>query len=189
MQEGTKKLCYWASQLYQNELFHADEIYDKLVNSKSRLKPVSKSKQLVGYILYNHFNFTQEMIASEFNLVNHSTIVYWLDRVQSELKTNKRMQYRYNLMKDVIDGKEIKVIKHRPKYFNRHTLSDADKQFIKDNINNGFCVSYFADVLNKTRKTVKDYLTFVTKDNDIFTAPKITRFRVHSFNKRKEIDY
>ena len=189
MQEQTKTLCYWASQLYQNEIYNADAIYERLVNSKSRLKPISKAKQLVGYVLYNHFDFTQEMIASEFGLVNHSTIIYWLDQVQSELKTNKRMQYRYNLMKDVVNGKEVKIIVPRPKYFTRYSLSDADKKFIKDNYNNGFSISYYADALNKTRKTVKDYLNFISKENDIFTAPKINRFRVHSFNKRKEIDY
>lgn len=189
MQEQTKTLCYWTSQLYQNEVLHADEIYDKLINSNSRLKPVSKAKQLAGYILYNHYDLTLQMIADEFGLTNHSTVIYWLDQVQSELKTNKRMQYRYNLMRDVINGKEVKIIRQKPKYFSRHALSDADKQFIKDNYNNGFSISYYADALNKTRKTVKDYLNFISKENDIFKAPKINRFRVHSFNKRKEIDY
>lgn len=189
MQDKTKTLCYWASQLYQSDILSADEIYDKLLNSKTRKKEVAKAKQLVGYLLYNHYNFTQVMIANEFNLANHSTIVHWLDQVQSELKTNKRMQYRYNLMKDVIDGKDVKLIKQRPRYFSRHALSDADKQFIKDNFNNGFCVSYFADVLNKTRKCVKSYFDYLSDENGIFDAPKINRYRIHSFNKRQTIDY
>lgn len=189
MQDKTKTLCYWASQLYQSDILSSNEIYDRLLNSKSRKREVSKAKQLVGYLLYNHYNFTQQMIASEFNLLNHSTVIHWLDQVQSELKTNKRMQYRYSFMKDIINGKQVKLIKQKHTYFSKHDLSEADKQFIKDNFNNGFCISYFADVLNKTRKCVKSYFDYLSNEKNIFNAPKANKYRVHSFNKRQTIDY
>jgi hypothetical protein len=73
MQEETKDLCYWAAQLYHTDRIPSDIIYDRILNSKSRLKEVAQAKQLVGYMLYNHLGFTLQQVAYELNLTNHST--------------------------------------------------------------------------------------------------------------------
>lgn len=190
MTDETKKLCLWASALYENERLTRDEIYFYITNSKSRIKEVSQTKQLVGYMLYNHFNYTMQMIAEEFSLINHSTVVYWMDRVQMSVKTNKRMKYRYDYLLDCIKGdvKEVRRIGNTT--ISKRILSDADRDFIRLNINRGYSVTYFADVLRKTRGCIKDYLLLIERKSNKFESKAMDRVRIHSYNKRQTtIDY
>ncbi|CAB5223311.1 Chromosomal replication initiator, DnaA C-terminal [uncultured Caudovirales phage] len=188
MQETTKDLCYWAAQLYHTDRVPSDIIYDRILNSKSRLKEVAQAKQLVGYILYNHLGFTLQQVAHELNLINHTTIIYWIDKIQVQLRTNRRMQYRYDYMKDVLRGEQKQIIRQASSISNKNELSEADMQFIKSNFNNGYSVSYYADVLRKNRQPVKTYLSFLLKEFSIFSAPKIDRFRASTI-KSQSINY
>jgi hypothetical protein len=188
MQETTKDLCYWAAQLYHTDRIPSDIIYDRILNSKSRLKEVAQAKQLVGYILYNHLGFTLQKVAYELNLTNHSTIIYWLDKIQIQLRTNRRMQYRYDYMKDVLSGNQKQIIRQVASVTNRNELSEADMQFMKSNFNNGYSVSYYSDVLRKNRHPIKSYLQFLLKEIGIFNAPKVERFRVSGI-KSQSINY
>lgn len=188
MREETKNLCYWAAQLYHTQRIPSDIIYDRVLNSKSRLKEVAQARQLIGYMLYNHFHLTLQQVADELNLVNHSTVIYWLDKIQVQIRTNKRMEYRYNFMKDVLVGKQKQIVRQRVEIASRNKLSDADMQFIKSNFTSGFSVSYYADVLRKNRMPVKEYLNFLSKEFYIFDAPKIERFRTTGI-KSQSIDY
>jgi hypothetical protein len=188
MQETTKDLCYWSAQLYHTDRVPSDVIYDRILNSKSRLKEVAQAKQLVGYMLYNHLGYTLQQVAYELNLTNHSTIIYWLDKIQVQLRTNRRMQYRYDYMKDVLRGEQKPIIRQSTSVPNKNELSEADMQFMKSNFNNGYSVSYYADVLRKNRQPVKSYLRFLLKEISIFSAPKIDRFRTSSI-KSQSIDY
>jgi len=177
MQETTKDLCYWSAQLYHTDRVPSHIIYDRILNSKSRLKEVAQAKQLVGYILYNHFGYTYLQVALELNLTNHSTIIYWIDKIQVQLRTNRRMQYRYDYMKDVLRGEQKEIKRQSLTISNKNELTEADMQFIKSNFNNGYSVSYFADVLRKNRQPVKTYMNFLSKEICIFDAPKVERFR------------
>jgi len=188
MQETTKDLCYWAAQLYHSERVPSDVIYDRVLNSNSRLKEVAQAKQLVGYMLYNHLGFTLQQTAIEMGITNHATVIYWIDKIQVQLRTNKRMQYRYDYMKDVLRGEQKQIIRQSTAVPNKNELSEADMQFIKSNFNNGYSVSYYADVLRKNRQPVKSYLQFLLKEFSIFSAPKIDRFRTSSI-KSQSIDY
>jgi len=188
MQETTKELCYYASQLYHTDRVPSDIIYDRILNSQSRLKEVAQAKQLVGYMLYNHLGYTLQNVAYELNLINHSTIIYWLDKIQVQLRTNRRMQYRYDYMKNVLRGEQKEIIRQPSSVANRNELTEADMQFIKSNFNNGYSVSYYADVLRKNRQPVKKYFQFLLKEITIFSAPKIHRFRTSSI-KSHSIDY
>ena len=188
MQETTKDLCYWAAQLYHTDRVPSDIIYDRILNSKSRLKEVAQAKQLVGYMLYNHLGYTLQQVAYELNLTNHSTIIYWLDKIQVQLRTNRRMQYRYDYMKDVLRGEQKEIIRQTSNVANRNELSEADMQFMKSNFNNGYSVSYYADVLRKNRQPIKSYLRFLLKEISIFNAPKVDRFRTSGI-KSQSIDY
>jgi hypothetical protein len=188
MQETTKDLCYWAAQLYHSERVPSDVIYDRVLNSNSRLKEVAQAKQLVGYMLYNHLGFTLQQVAHELNLTNHTTIIYWIDKIQVQLRTNKRMQYRYDYMKDVLRGEQKPIIRQQAEIINKNKLSEADMQFIKSNFNNGYSVSYYSDVLRKNRTPIKEYLKFLLKEISIFNAPKVNRFRVTGI-KSHSIDY
>lgn len=189
MTEETKKLCLWASALFESEKLSRDEIYFYITNTRSRVKPVSNTRQLVGYILYNHYNFTMQMIAEEFSLTNHSTIVYWMDRVQMSIKTNKRMQYRYEYLLDCIKGDVKEVKKMGNSSVSKHKLSEADRDYIRFNIDKGYSISYLADVLKKTRKCIKEYLLLIESKSNKFEARAMDRVRIHSFNKRQTIDY
>lgn len=189
MKDNTKQLCLWASALYESERVSRDEIYFDVVNTKSRTKEVSQTKQLVGYMLYNHFDFTMQMIAEEFKLINHSTIVYWMYRVQQEIKTNRRMKYRYEYLKDCLQGEVKEIKKMVNSYQSNRILSDADKDFIKFNLDKGFSVSYISDALKKTRGAVKEYIALLNRKNPKLEAKAMSRVRVHSFNKRQPIDY
>lgn len=188
MKEETKNLCYWAAQLYHTDRVPSDVIYDRILNSKSRLKEVAQAKQLVGYILYNHYSYTLQEVAYELNLINHSTIIYWLDKIQTQLRTNKRMQYRYDFMKDILAGKQREIVRSNVSVINKNILTDADMQFIKSTIRNKYSICYYADVLRKNRTPVRDYIRFLSKELGIFDAPKIEKFRVTSF-KTNSIDY
>jgi len=188
MQETTKDLCYWSAQLYHTDRVPSDIIYDRLLNSKSRLKEVAQAKQLVGYMLYNHLGYTLKQVALELNLTNHSTIIYWLDKIQVQLRTNKRMQYRYDYMKDVLRGEQKQIIRQSTSVANRNELSAADMQYLKLNFNNGYSVSYYADVLRKNRQPVKMYINFLSKEFSIFDAPKVNRYRATK-SKSQSINY
>ena len=189
MTKETAQLCLWASALYENERLSRDEIYFYLINTRSRVKEVSNTRQLVGYVLYNHFDYTMQMIAEEFKLINHSTIVYWMDRVQQEIKTNRRMKYRYEYLKDCLQGEVKEIKKMITAYQSNRILSDADKDFIKFNLDKGFSVSYISDALKKTRGAVKEYIALLNRKNPKLEAKAMSRVRVHSFNKRQPIDY
>lgn len=189
MKEETKNLCYWAAQLYHTDRVPSDVIYDLVLNSNSRLKEVSQARQLVGYMLYNHFGYTLQGIASEFNLLNHSTILYWMDKIQVQLRTNRRMQYRYDFMKDVLNGTQKPIIRQSTSVINKNILSQADMHFIKSTFTSGFSICYYADVLRKNRQPVRDYMRFLSKENNIFEAPKIEKFRHTIKNQSQSIDY
>lgn len=188
MQEKTKDLCYWAAQLYHTDRVPSDIIYERLLNSNSRLKEVAQSKQLVGYMLYNHLGFTLQQVAYELNLINHSTIIYWIDKIQVQLRTNRRMQYRYDYMKDVLNGVKKEIVRQSVAVINKNELSQADMHFIKSNFSSGYSISYFADALKKNRRPVKLYFKFLLKEFTIFSAPKIERFRVTA-NKSQTSNY
>ena len=188
MQETTKDLCYYAAQLYHTDRVPSDIIYDRILNSKSRLKEVAQAKQLVGYMLYNHLGFTLYQTAIELGITNHATVIYWLDKIQVQLRTNRRMQYRYDYMKDVLRGEQKEIIRQSAQVPNKNKLSEADMQFMKANFNNGYSVSYYADVLRKNRQPVKEYLKFLLKEISIFNAPKVDKFRATSI-KSHSIDY
>ena len=189
MTKETAQLCLWASALYENERLSRDEIYFYLINTRSRVKEVSNARQLVGYVLYNHFDYTMQMIAHEFSLTNHSTVVYWMDRVQMSIKTNKRMKYRYEYILDCINGNVLEIKKMGNSSVSKYKLSEADRDFIKINIDKGYSISYLADVLKKTRKCIKEYLLLIDSKSNKFESRAMDRIRIHSFNKRQTIDY
>lgn len=189
MKDKTKQLCLWTSALYESERMSRDEIYAQLISTTSRIKEVSQCKQLVGYLLYNKFDYTMQMVVEEFKLKNHSTAVYWMDRIEHQIKTNKRMKYRYDYLLDCLAGnfKEIKRV--NTEFKSKYNLSDADKDFIRLHIDKGYSITYIADVLRKTRGTIKDYIKVIDVKSSKFEARAMDRVRIHSFNKRQTIDY
>jgi hypothetical protein len=189
MQENTKNLCYWAAQLYHTDRIPSDKIFDLVLNSKSRLKEVAQAKQLVGFVLYNHFGFTLQQVAFELNLTNHSTIIYWLDKIQVQLRTNRRMQYRYDFMKDVLNGTQKEIVRNTGNAVNKNILSEADMHFIKSTYTSGYSISYYADALRKNRHPVRDYMKFLSNEIHIFDAPKIDRFKHNIKAQSFSIDY
>ena len=187
MQETTKILCFIASQLNQSNRIGVDTIYDGLVNTKSRVKEIARARQLVGYMLYNHCGMTLKEVAIELNLTNHSTVIYWLDRMESDLKHSKRMQFRYQYLKDYLNGVEREPIKKVDIVDNKNVLSEADKQFINSTIKRGYSYCYYADALRKNRQVVREYIKLFRKNNFIFDAPKVQRFKAKTFTPK--IDY
>lgn len=189
MTDETKKLCLFASSLFESERLSKDEIYYYVTNTNSRIKEISKTRQLVGFVLYNHYNYTMQMISNDFGLTNHSTVVYWMDRVMHEIKINKRMDYKYKYILDCIKG-DIKPIKRmNSTYVSKYLLSQADKDYIRFNIEKGYSVSYISDTLKKTRKCIKDYLILLDRKTNTFKPKSFENVRVHSYNKRQTIDY
>lgn len=162
MKDETLKLCYYASELYESKNISANQIYEFLTKTKIRKSEVTKARQLVSFMLYNYFNLTQWQIANELGLKNHSSILYHIDQVYFKLRTDKRMQYRVDFMKDIINGVQRTVKRDVP--ISRAILSNDDKLFIESNISNGYSVSYFSDILNKTKGAVKHYLATLQKE-------------------------
>ena len=158
MKNETKKLCLWASKLYESQKMSADSIYDLLVNTNSRIKEVAQARQLVGYVLYNNTNMILQQVAEEMGLTNHSTIVHWMDVVQVQLRNNKRMQFKYQFLLDIFNGVEREFIRTTFKGKSKYHLSNADIDFIKSNLDKNKNICYYADTLNKTRTCIKKYL-------------------------------
>lgn len=184
MRDETLKLCYYASELYESKNMSANQIYEFLTKTKIRKGEVTKARQLVSYMLYNYCNMTMVQIAKEFKLKDHTAILYHIDQVYFKLRTDKRMQYRVNFMKDIINGLERKVKRDIP--FFKNILSDDDKEFIKNNISNGYSVSYYSDILNKTKGAVKHYLSTLQKDT--LNASRKVQVNIPKF-VNTQIDY
>lgn len=161
MNENTLKLCYYASELYESKKLSANQIYHLLTTTKRQIGEVTKARQLVSFMLYNHFNLTQVEIAKELGLKNHSSIIYHIDQVYFKLRTDKRMQYRVDFMKDIINGVQRTVKRDVP--ISKAILSDDDKEFIEKNIKSGYSISYFSDILNKTKGAIRFYLKSLEK--------------------------
>lgn len=162
MKDTTKKLCLTASELYESKNYPAHKIFELLLNSKSRIKEVSKAKQLVSYFLYNHYNMTFIQIANEFKMINHSSVLYHVNEVHFSLRTDKRMKYRHDYMLDIINGVERTILRNKP--ISRNVLSDDDKKFIDENVHT---VSYYSDILNKNKGVIRLYLQNVHKERKL----------------------
>lgn len=184
MTQETLKLCYYASELYESKRLTSNQIYELLTKSTRRIGEVTKARQLVAYMLYNHYNMTLIDIAKELGLRNHSSVIYQIDKVYFSLRTDKRMQYRVNYMVDVYNGVYRTIKRNKP--ISKAILSDDDKEFIKANISNGYSVSYYSDILNKTKGAVKNYLSTLKKET--LTKPKKEQFFLPKFVNTK-IDY
>lgn len=184
MKNETLKLCYYASELYESKKLTANQIYELLTKTKNRQGEVAKARQLVAYFLYNHYNLTLKEIAKELNLANHTSIIYQIDKVYFSLRTDKRMKYRYDFMQDIINGIHRTVI--RNKVVSKAILQEQDKEFIRENLNKGYSISYFSDVLNKHKNAIQRYLSTLKKDNK-----KIVKLPEYSLIKitNNKIDY
>jgi hypothetical protein len=187
MKEETKNLCHWASQLYESDRMPASEIYACLLNTKTRIKEVAQAKQIVGYMLYNHCDYTLQQVANELNLTNHSTAIYWIDKIQTELRTNSRMKNRYNYMLDVINGNPKPLSRNKNTNSDKNVLSEYDMQYIKSNMKFKYNVSYYADMLRKNRSPINAYLRFLKKQNAIFGTQKSNTYKPKL--ETKKIDY
>jgi hypothetical protein len=160
MKDKTKQLCQMASRLFQSKRIHRSALYEMILNTNLRLKEVSRARQMIGYILYNHYGFTLKEVVVELNCVNHSTAIYWLDRVHSDIKGNTRVKSQYDYIMNEINGipnREITECKT-----NQYALNIADIDFIELNIDK-YNVSEFADILKKYRNVVKKYIDKVKK--------------------------
>jgi hypothetical protein len=180
MKDITKNLCKIAADINESKKFSSDKIFELLINSKSRLKEVSRSKQLVSYFLYNNYNFTLTQIAKELNMKNHTSIMHHIDNVFYGLRTDKRAKYRHDFMLDVMSGLKRTII--RNKTISRNELSDDDKKFIDENSYN---VSYYSDVLTKNKGVISLYLKNIHKENKARYKNQMLMPKI-SFNK---IDY
>lgn len=184
MNETTLKFCYYASELYESKKLSANQIYELLIKSKSRKDEVSRARQLISYMLYNHCNMTMVQIAKELNLKNHSSILYQIDQVYFSLRTDKRMQYRVNFMVDIFNGVYRTITRDTP--ISKGVLSDDDKEFIKTNAHKGYSISYFSDVLNKNKGSIKFYLRSLNIDS--LNASRKVQVNLPKF-ANKQIDY
>lgn len=110
---------------------------------------------MIGYILYNHYGFTLKEVVSELNCVNHSTAIYWLDRVQRDIKGNTRVKSQYEYIMNEINGIPNREIPESK--INEFTLTMSDIDFIEMNIDK-YNVSEFADILKKYRNVVRRYI-------------------------------
>jgi hypothetical protein len=184
MNQDTLKLCYYASELYESKKLSSNDIYQLLTTTNRRIGEVTKARQLVSYFLYNHYKMTMVQIAKEFKLQNHSSIIYQIDKVFYSLRTDKRMKYRHDFMLDIINGVQRIIMRDRP--ISKGILSEDDKEFIKANLSNDFSVSYYADILSKTKGAVKFYLYSLNKETLNATRKpqvKLSRFVI------QKIDY
>lgn len=164
MTEETKRLSIAASQLYESERITWQEIYELLTTTKSRVKEVTLARQLVGYMLYNHYGLTLKQVAKEIGLLCHSSIIYFIDNIQVQLRNNKRMQYRYDYMKDVIAGNNKDIIKPKHIKVVKSVLTAADMDFIRSNYKKAFSVCYYSDMLKKHRYPIRRYLKILEKE-------------------------
>jgi hypothetical protein len=156
MNDTTKKLIRYAAELYESKAIPAEKIYDLLLNSVTRKKEVTKTRQLVSYFLYNHYEMTLCDISKEFRLANHTSILYAVNEVHFSFRTDKRMRYRHDYMLDKINGLERFIL--RPTTILKTELSNADKQFIEDTLNKKYSISYYSDVLSKNKGIIKSFL-------------------------------
>lgn len=163
MKDTTKKLIKYAAELYESEIVPAEKIYDLLLNSVTRKKEVTKTRQLVCYFLYNHYDMTLLEICKEFRLANHTSVLYGVNKVHFSLRTDKRMTYRHDYMLDRINGLERFIIRNKP--ILRNELSEDDKLFITENLNKGYSISYFSDILNKHKYTIRCFLKFLKSES------------------------
>jgi hypothetical protein len=184
MKDTTKKLIIYAAELFETKQISADKIYDLLLNSVSRKKEVTKTRQLVCYFLYNHYEMTYVDICKEFRFANHTSVLYAVNEIHFSLRTDKRMQYRCNYVLDKINGLERFIIRNKP--ILKTELLDADKQFIIDNLNKGYSISYYSDVLNKNKGVIKSFLNLLKAD-----SKKINKLQTINLPKRTniKIDY
>jgi len=187
MKEETKNLCHWAAQLYESDRMSSSEIYACLLNTKTRIKEVAQAKQIVGYMLYNHCEYTLQQVVNELNLTNHSTAIYWIDKIQTELRTNSRMKFRYNYMLDVINGNPKPLVRNKNANTDKNVLSEYDMQYIKSNIKFKYNVSYYADMLRKNRSPINVYMRFLKKQSVIFGTQKTSSYKPKL--ETKKIDY
>jgi len=158
MKDETKNLCHSASRLFQSKRIHRTALYEMLIKSNIRLKEVSRARQMIGYILYNHYGLTLKEVSNQLNCVNHTTTLYWLDRVQNDIKGNTRVKSQYDYMMNEINGipnREILDTKS-----NKSTLTISDIDFIELNIDK-YNLSEFADILKKYRNIIKRYIAKV----------------------------
>lgn len=162
MKDTTKKLIIYAAELFETKQIPADKIYDLLLNSVTRKKEVTKTRQLVCYFLYNHYEMTLIDICKEFRFANHTSALYAVNEIHFSLRTDRRCKYRHDYMLDKINGLERFIMRQVPVL--KTVLMDADKQFIIDNKNKGYSISYYSDILNKHKFTIKSFLK-VLKEN------------------------
>jgi hypothetical protein len=155
MKDETKQLCHTASRLFQSKRVHRSALYEMILNTNLRLKEVTRARQMIGYILYNHYGFTLKEVVSELNCVNHSTAIYWLDRVQRDIKGNTRVKSQYEYIMNEINGIPNREIPESK--INEFTLTMSDIDFIEMNIDK-YNVSEFADILKKYRNVVRRYI-------------------------------
>jgi hypothetical protein len=164
MTEETKKLSIAASQLYESERINWQEIYELLTTTKSRIKEVTLSRQLVGYVLYNHYGLTLKQVAKEIGLLCHSSIIYFIDNIQVQLRNNKRMQYRYNYMLEVMAGNSKEIIKPKHIKVIKTVLTVGDIDFIRSNYKKDFSISYYSDILKKHKNPIRRYLKILENE-------------------------
>tara|TARA_R110000868_G_scaffold136447_1_gene349415 strand:+ start:21063 stop:21578 length:516 start_codon:yes stop_codon:yes gene_type:complete len=163
MKDTTKKLIIYAAELFETKTIPANQIYDLLLNSVTRKKEVTKTRQLVCYFLYNHYEMTLIDICKEFRFANHTSVLYAVNEIHFSLRTDKRMRYRHDYMLDKINGLECSIIRHIPVL--KTELSDVDKLFIQDNFFKGYSISYYSDILIKHKQTIKAFLKFLKEDS------------------------
>jgi hypothetical protein len=87
-------------------------------------------------------------------------------------------------MLDIINGVQRTVTRDRP--ISKGILSEDDKDFIKANLSNDFSVSYYADILSKTKGAVKFYLYSLNKET--LNATRKPQVKMSRFVIQK-IDY
>ena len=177
MTQDTLKLCYYASELYESKKLSSNDIYNLLTTTTRRIGEVTKARQLVAFMLYNHYDMTMVEITKELGLKNHSSVIYQINKVFYRVNTDKRMKYRYDFMLDIVNGVQRTVNRTTP--ISRGILSQDDRDFIKANLANDFSVSYYSDILNKTKGAVKFYLFSLKKETlNLVRKPqvKLSRF-------------
>lgn len=156
--KGTKEmLAEAAAKLHASRRMEWQEIYHNLLNTNSRLREVARSRQWVGYMLYNFCGLTTTQSAKELGL-DHSTIIYYIENINADLKFCKRAQFKLDVLRKVLNGVKVDIpLPKETELKSFYSLSETDEAYLIANANKE-SITIMADTLKKSRRIVRQFV-------------------------------
>jgi hypothetical protein len=135
MDKQLEILAEVSAKLHATQRIKWEDVYFNILHSRTRIKEVARARQWVGYMLYHHTGYTYEQVGEILNK-HYSTIIYWNQCTDMDLRINKRAQYKLETLMAALSGKEVSIDNpYCIERLSRTILTDRDKEFLTKNAN------------------------------------------------------